>query len=73
MRPDELIEVYSVTDPNKAELIKLELQNIGIHCVIDGENQAGLSNVLAIKILVAAVDADAARRFVIQHETQPTP
>lgn len=72
MRPDELIEICSVTDPNKAELIKLELQNIGIHCVIDGENQAGLANVLAIKILVPAENADAARKFLKQHETHST-
>lgn len=68
MDPNELVTVYTLTDANRAELIKAELQAQGISCRIDGENQAGLSHVLEIGILVRASQADEARRFIEQHE-----
>lgn len=60
----KLVEVYSVTDPNVAEIIKATLQRDGISCWIDGENQAGLSGVLNIKLLTRAKDADSALRII---------
>ena len=59
-----LVEVYSVTDPNVAEIIKASLQREGISCWIEGENQAGLSGVLSITLLTRAKDADHARRII---------
>lgn len=60
----QLVEVYSVTDPNVAEIIKATLQRDGISCWIDGENQAGLSGVLSIKLLTRAKDVDSALRII---------
>lgn len=60
----QLVEVYSVTDPNVAEIIKASLQREGISCWIEGENQAGLAGVLSITLLTRAKDADHAHRIV---------
>jgi len=60
----ELVEVYTVPDPNVAEIIKATLQSDGISCWIEGENQAGLAGVLSIKLLTRARDADRARRII---------
>lgn len=68
MDAHEFVTVYSVTDVNQAELIKAELQTECITCRLSGENQAGLSGILEIEIMVQAVDADAARRFIKRHE-----
>ncbi len=73
MEANDLVTVYTLGDANKAELIKAMLHNEGIACEIDGENQAGLSGVgaMEIGILVRARDADAARRYIDQHEERP--
>jgi hypothetical protein len=62
--PMRLVEVYTITDPNLAEIIKATLQRDGISCWIEGENQAGLSGVLSIKLLTRARDADQAKRII---------
>ena len=60
----DLVEVYTVTDPSLAEIIKATLQRDGITCWIEGENQAGFAGVLTISLLTRARDADRARRIV---------
>lgn len=62
--PMALVEVYTVTDPNLAEIIKATLQREGISCWIDGENQAGLSGVLSITLRTRAKDSDRAHRVI---------
>lgn len=62
--PMDLVEVYSVTNANLAEVIKASLQSEGITCWIEGESQAGLAGVLTISLLVRARDADRARRII---------
>lgn len=64
MSPMDLVDVYTVTDPNIAEIIKASLQSDGITCWIEGENQAGLAGVLSIKLLTRAKDADRAMRII---------
>lgn len=66
--PDEIVTVYTVTEPTQAELIRSELQSEGIAAEVSGENQAGLAGVLRIDILVRARDADRARKFLDEHE-----
>lgn len=68
MQANDYVTIYTVTDANKAELIRAELQNEGISCRLDGENQAGFSNIFEIGVMVPAKDADRARRFVVRHE-----
>jgi hypothetical protein len=64
----ELVTAYTLKDPYKAEIIKNALRGDGIPCELDGERQAGLSEVLDIGILVRAQDADLAHRLIQQHE-----
>ena len=68
--PDEIVTVYTVTEPTQAELIRAELNAEGIAAEVGGENQAGLSGVLRIDILTRARDADRARKFLKQHESR---
>ena len=61
MEADKPVTVYTVNNPYEAEVIKMALQGEGISCQLDGEGQAGLSDILAIGILVRASDADLAK------------
>ena len=64
----ELVTAYTLKDPFKAEIIKNALHAEGIPCELDGERQAGLSDVFDIGILVRAQDADFARKLIERHE-----
>jgi len=67
--PNELVTIYTVMEPTRAELIKAELTDNGIRCEIGGESQAGLAGALEIDILVRAIDADRAHKIITEHET----
>ena len=69
MEADEPVTVYTVNNPNEAEIIKMALQGQGISCQLDGEGQAGLSDILGIGILVPARDADRAQNIIEQNES----
>ena len=58
------VDVYSVPDANLAEIIKAHLEQDGISCWIEGENQAGLAGILPIRLLVRATDAERARVII---------
>ncbi|MEZ6057407.1 MAG: DUF2007 domain-containing protein [Planctomycetaceae bacterium] len=66
--PDELVTVYTVVEPTRAELLRAVLQSEGIRCNIGGETQAGLTGTTSIDILVRAIDADRAHRLIVSHE-----
>ena len=68
MEADEPVTVYTVNNPYEAEVIKTALQGQGISCQLDGEGQAGLSDILTIGILVRARDAYRAQRIIGQSE-----
>ncbi len=70
MEPNDLVTVYSVSDPVKAEIIKNALRNEGIRCFLEGANQGSFGELVTfpIKIQVAASDADKAARFIESHE-----
>ena len=70
MENDEPVTVYSVNNPYEAEVIKTVLQAEGISCKLDGERQAGLSDILEIGVLVRARDADRARTIIEQNEAK---
>jgi hypothetical protein len=65
---EELVTAYTLKDPYKAEIIKNALRGEGIPCELDGERQAGLSEVLDIGVLVRTQDADLARKIIEQNE-----
>lgn len=58
------VDVYSVPDANLAEIMKAHLEQDGIACWIEGENQAGLAGILPIRLLVRAGDAERARVII---------
>ena len=70
MEADEPVTVYTVNNPNEAEIIKMALHGQGISCQLDGEGQAGLSDILEIGILVPARDADRAQKIIEQKEAK---
>ena len=70
MEADEPVTVYTVNNPYEAEIIKMALQGQGISCQLDGEGQAGLSDILEIGILVPARDADRAQKIIEQSEAK---
>ncbi len=67
MEANDLISIYMVNDPNKAEIIKNALQSEGIQCQLGGEHQAGFTGMFEIDVLVRAVDADRAREIIESH------
>ena len=68
MEADEPVTVYTVNNPYEAEVVKTVLQGEGISCQLDGEGQAGLSDILTIGILVRARDADRAQQIIGKSE-----
>jgi hypothetical protein len=70
MEAEEPVTVYTVNNPYQAEIIKAALHSEGIMCQLDGEGQAGLSDILEIGIVVRARDADLAEKIVRQNETK---
>jgi len=70
MEADEPVTIYTVNNPYEAEIIKMALQGEGISCQLDGEGQAGLSDILEIGVLVPARDADRAQKIIEQNEAK---
>ena len=68
MEAEELVDVYSVKTPTEAEIIRVALENEGIPCRLDGESQAGLTGIFDIRVLVRAMDEDAARQLLASYE-----
>lgn len=70
MDSNELVTVYTVTNPVEAEIIKNALHGEGIRCFLEGENQAGEAGlgIMEVKVQVPAPDADRAGRFLQAHE-----
>ena len=68
----DLVTVYTLTDPVRAEVIRGALQAEGIHCFLDGLNAAESTGISAfeIKVQVPAGDADRAGRFIKSHEAR---
>jgi hypothetical protein len=66
--PHELVTVYTVQEPTLAELLRNELAAEGVRCEVSGENQAGLTGLLRIDLLVQAMDADRARQILAEFE-----
>ena len=71
MEADDPVTVYTLNDPYQAEIIKEALRGEGIFCELDGERQAGLSEILKIGVLVRTRDADRARMIIQRHELPP--
>jgi hypothetical protein len=64
---EKLTTVYTLKDPNEAELVKNLLRDHGIACNLDGEHQAGFTGIFNIGVLVRTEDADRAMRVLKHH------
>jgi hypothetical protein len=67
MEADDPVTVYTLNDPYQADVIRAALRGEGLFCELDGERQAGLSDILEIGVLVRARDADCAREIIRRH------
>jgi hypothetical protein len=61
---DEVVAAYTTNDLYEAEIIRNELRDEGIACELDGESQGGFTEIVEMKVLVRASDADRARRLI---------
>lgn len=68
---DEWAVVYSTTHPADAEMVKLSLENEGIHAFVDSETAGGLAGVLAVHVCVSQDDAARAEALVDELENSP--
>lgn len=64
MDANELVKVYTITDPGRAEIIRGALEDAGIPCELGGEGQGGFTGILAIDLLVRSADADRAKKII---------
>jgi hypothetical protein len=75
MEWNDLVTVYTLSDPIQAEIIKNALHDEGIRCFLDGIHQAAEIGIRAfeISVQVSADDADRARRLLELHEWRSRP
>ena len=64
MDASELTTVFTTGNPSLAQMVANELAAEGIVSSVSGENQAGLSGILDVEVLVRAWDADRAREII---------
>ncbi len=65
----ELVRLLRTRDPNRAEIIKNALEAAGIACNLDGENQAGLTGILEIDVIVRQDQKDQAQALLAAIES----
>lgn len=71
MKSKDLVTVYTLADPVKAEIMKNALEKEGIRCFLEGVNRATTGLALAtfgLDIQVPAKQAARARKFIRAHE-----
>jgi len=68
MHGDEVVCVYTVTDPSQAEVIRGALQAEGIRCELGGPRQGGYTGLFEVEILVRALDAEQASEIIRTHQ-----
>ena len=73
MNLHEPVEVLSLSDPFKAEVIRDALEAEGIRCFLEGHNQAALPgiNAVPIRVFVEAADFERAQQSIAEHEATP--
>ncbi|MCA9198425.1 MAG: DUF2007 domain-containing protein [Planctomycetales bacterium] len=69
MSEKKMVKIYSLSDANKAELLKNLLLDHGIECHLDGEHQAGFTGMtpFEIGVLVSSDNEQEARDIMHQH------
>lgn len=69
--PLDLKTLIKVRGSGLAEVLRIRLEDEGIQCAIEGGNQAGLSGVLPVRILVRSSDLERAKKLIEHHESRP--
>jgi hypothetical protein len=72
MEINDLVTVYTMGNPMKAQMVKNFLEDEGIKCFLDGVNQAAEPGLigLEIQVQVPAGDADRARHLLKANEAR---
>jgi len=65
---EQLVPVFSTTSFTEAELLKNVIQEEGIPCELDNQNQAGLAGILEIKGFVLTSHEVRARLLLAKYE-----
>lgn len=65
MDANEPVVLCTTNNPNEAEFLETLLEDEGIKCELDGENQVSLAGILEIRVLVRAQDEDRSRRKLL--------
>lgn len=70
MNPRDLVCIYTLTDPVKAEILRNALRTESIRCFLNGEESAAATSMAAfpIDVMVPAADADRAQKLIASHE-----
>jgi hypothetical protein len=63
-----MVQIGTLDNPAVAELVRIELEDAGIRCHLEGMHQAGLAGVLPIRLFVAASSEQEAREIVARHQ-----
>ncbi|MCO6457101.1 MAG: lipid kinase YegS [Pirellulaceae bacterium] len=63
-----LVPLETLENPALAELLRIELDQAGIRCQLEGLHQAGLAGVLPIRLFVPQAQLEDARRILARHE-----
>lgn len=58
----------TLDNPALAELVRIELEQAGIRCQLEGLHQAGLAGVLPIRVFVPQAQLEDARRILARHD-----
>jgi hypothetical protein len=70
MNDPELITVFSTNNFAEAEILKNALEDEGIKCVLEGENQGSFAGILEIRGMVLVSDEDRAKEVLTTHSNQ---
>jgi hypothetical protein len=70
MNLNQPVEVYSVNEPFKAEVVKEALEAEGIRCFLGAPLQGAFAgiNFEPVRVFVEAAEADRARQLIAAHE-----
>ncbi|MBI1311157.1 hypothetical protein GC176_07595 [bacterium] len=64
------VVVFRSSDPARADLVRATLEEAGMECLLDNEQQGSLAGVdlIPVELVVKACDANQARSLVAGHE-----
>jgi len=68
MDTNQTVVIYTTTNPVEAQVLRNTLEEEGIRCQLDSENQAGWVGLENIRLLVHAGDVEKAKELVLAHD-----